>query len=305
MRKLIALFCIGILFTNCNDGDVLEVGLEFDKNLSFCDQSSTSFLMYDIKQDPFESLSLLFPRNAATELIFAPIENNYLGTFEINGNTVRFNYRTYDGNPANLLCALVPDPNTTIINDYESPSGNVTTKTSFIDDDEDGIPTNVEDLNLDGDDDPETNPTDTDGDGIPDYRDADDDNDNILTKFENHNYSVEFGLANAQDSDGDGIPDYLDNDDDGDGILTRYEDEDLDLDPRNDYVTSPAVPRYLDPLAIDSFQTAIDLLEVSFVPNKFKRTYTVKFKLNSIDIQILSTDEIDFGTYKYSATIVE
>ena len=300
MKKFLVLLCIGFLWTSCDDGDVIEVALDFDKTLAFCDQSTTNYLIYDIKQNPFESLSLLFPRNATTALIFSPLVNNYATQFDIDGSSVRFNYRTYDGNPENLLCTLVPDPNTTILNDYESTSGIVKTFTTFIDDDEDGIPTSVEDLNLDGDDDPETNPTDTDGDGIPDYRDADDDNDNILTKFENHNYSVEFGLSNAQDTDGDGIPDYLDNDDDGDGVLTRNEDENGDKDPRNDFddaSATPTVPRYLDATAVEPF--VMDAL----VPNKFKRSYVVNFKLSYIDLQVLSTDELELGNYKYSATI--
>lgn len=307
MRYFIILLFPIICLTSCNDGDILEVALEFDKTLEFCDQSSTTYLVYDIKQNPNESLSLLFPRNTNNALIFAPTENNYESELTINGSTVRFNYRTYNGNPSNLLCQLVPDPATTIINDYESPSGRVITKTTFIDDDEDGIPTSVEDLDLDLDGNPETNPTDSDGDGIPDYKDEDDDNDNILTKFENPNYTEDDGLSMAQNSDGDTLPDYLDADDDGDGILTRYEDEDANLNPRDDFdeaTVTPNIPaRYLDPEANTSYQTDIDVLEVQFVPNKFRRSYTVDFKLIQIDLQILSTDEIDLGKYKYSAII--
>lgn len=300
MRKLIYLCCVGFLLVNCNDGDVLEVGLEFDQNLAFCDQSSTTYLVYDIKQDPYESLSLLFPKNATTDLIFNPLESPRLDTLSINGSTVRFNYRTYDGNPENLLCALVPDPNTNITNNYESPSGNVYITSTFTDDDEDGIPTSVEDLNLDGDDNPDTNPTDHDGDGIPDYKDADDDNDNILTKYENPNYTEADGLTLAQNTDGDNSPDYLDEDDDGDGILTRNEDENLDNNPRNDFdeaSLTPDIPRFLDPTANELF------INTDLVPNVFKRNYVVKFTLTDIDLQILSTDVIDLGTYKYSAII--
>ena len=143
MRNFIYVFFTILILFSCNDGDVLEVELEFDQTLEFCDQSSTSYLVYDINQNPFESLSLIFPRNTTTELIFAPTENNYVDEFNINGSSVRFNYRTYDGNPENLLCALVPDPSTNIVNNYESPSGLVTTLTTFKDDDEDGIPTSV------------------------------------------------------------------------------------------------------------------------------------------------------------------
>ena len=44
-----------------------------------------------------------------------------------------------------------------------------------IDDDNDGIVDSVEDFNVDGDDDPTTNPNDSDQDGIPDYLDEDSD----------------------------------------------------------------------------------------------------------------------------------
>lgn len=297
MRHFIFLFFVLLCLTACNDGDILEVGLEFDKSLAFCDQSTTTYLVYDTKQDPYESLSLLFPKNATTSVIFTPLETNHRDTLDINGSTVRFNYRTYNGNPGNLLCQLVPDPNTNIINDYESTSGKVYITSTFIDDDEDGIPSNVEDMNLDGDDDPATNPTDSDNDGIPDYKDADDDNDNILTIFEHPNYSVENGLSEALNTDGDTYPDYLDDDDDGDGVLTRYEDEDGNLDPRNDFdedSSTPDIARYLNPTATDSF--TVDTL----VTNKFKRNYTIAFNLVQIDLQILSTDELYLGTYKYS-----
>ncbi len=76
-----------------------------------------------------------------------------------------------------------------------------------IDDDNDGIPDSEEDANLDGDNDPMTNPTDTDGDGIPDHLDLDSDNDGISDLAE----------AGGSDTDGDGTLDALE-DDDFDGI---------------------------------------------------------------------------------------
>lgn len=300
MRKFLYLFCFSFLLFTCDDGDVIDVTLDFDKDLELCDQNTTDYLLYDIKLDPYESLSLQFPVNTNSNLIFNPVNNPHVYEFGINGTTVLFNYRTYDGNPQNLLCTLVPDPNTSILNNYEATSGTVRTVTTFVDDDNDGIPTHIEDQNLDGDNNPATNPTDSDGDGIPDYLDADDDNDNILTRFEGHNYSVENGLANAQDTDGDGIPDYLDNDDDGDGVPTRYEDENLDLNPRNDFdetSETPDIPRYLDATATQSF------VQDELVPNTFTRNFTINFKLIGIDLQILSTDVIDLGDYEYSIII--
>ena len=107
--------------------------------------------------------------------------------------------------------------------------------TVLTEDDNDGIPAALEDINGNGnlDDD------DTDGDGIPNYIDVDDDGDNILTKDENPDPNGDGILDDAQDTDGDGIPDYLDNDDDGDGVLTRDEEnQSQDQNPANDITNS-------------------------------------------------------------------
>lgn len=120
-----------------------------------------------------------------------------------------------------------------------------------IDSDDDGIVDSFEDLNLDGDNDPSTNPTDTDGDGFPDYLDIDSDDDGIPDNIEaqvtigyippsgldtNNN-----GLDDAYegggnlglipvDTDGDGIPDYVDDDSDNDGVPDNIEGNDFDQD---------------------------------------------------------------------------
>src|SRR5690606_14459569 len=81
----------------------------------------------------------------------------------------------------------------------------------------DGIPSSLEDINGNGD----PRDDDTDGDGIPNYLDADDDNDGILTIYEydvlpdnNNNGIIDEGDGDGipDDSDGDGTPDYLDPD---------------------------------------------------------------------------------------------
>lgn len=73
------------------------------------------------------------------------------------------------------------------------------------DDDNDGVPSILEDIDGDGN----VKNDDTDGDGIPNYLDDDDDNDGILTKDEDANND---GDPTNDDTDGDGIPDYLDSD---------------------------------------------------------------------------------------------
>jgi len=97
------------------------------------------------------------------------------------------------------------------------------------DDDNDGVPTKAEDANVDSDGNPATNPTDADGDLIPDYLDPDD-----KTVGQDGGDSDGDGLRDAfeygnnRDSDGDRRPNYLDNDDDNDGLLTAQENGDPD-----------------------------------------------------------------------------
>ncbi|HCO85213.1 MAG TPA: hypothetical protein DIT95_17020, partial [Arenibacter sp.] len=126
-----------------------------------------------------------------------------------------------------------------------------------IDSDDDGILDSFEDLNLDGDNDPSTDSTDSDGDGIADYLDIDSDNDGIPDNVEaqttlgyippsgvdaNNN-----GLDDAYenngnlglfpiDTDGDSLPDYLDEDSDNDNVPDSIEGHDHDQDGIPDVV---------------------------------------------------------------------
>lgn len=117
-----------------------------------------------------------------------------------------------------------------------------------LDDDNDGILDSAEDANLDGDNDPTTNPTDTDGDGIYNMFDLDSDNDGIPDAMEavltddyvtsanlgtmgtNGVYSgynngngyespINTDLLASGSNTNDNTPDYLDTDSDGDGIF--------------------------------------------------------------------------------------
>jgi outer membrane protein OmpA-like peptidoglycan-associated protein len=96
------------------------------------------------------------------------------------------------------------------------------------DDDDDGIPTI--------DERPNGESVDTDGDLKPDYLDDDDDDDGIPTVDELN------ADGTFRDTDKDGIPDHLDSDDDGDGISTRDErtgngrDRDTDGDGKPDHL---------------------------------------------------------------------
>jgi gliding motility-associated-like protein len=126
-----------------------------------------------------------------------------------------------------------------------------------IDSDNDGIIDSFEDLNLDGDNDPATNPTDSDGDGFPDYLDIDADNDGIPDNLEaqttadyiapsgidaNNNGLDDVYETNGDlglfpiDTDGDSLPDYLDEDSDNDNVPDNIEAHDYNQDGIPDVV---------------------------------------------------------------------
>ena len=74
MRRSIYICFIALLALACDDGDIFEITLEFDEELDLCIDvnEGESFLLYDTKEDPSESLSLLFPSNTANNLLLAP-----------------------------------------------------------------------------------------------------------------------------------------------------------------------------------------------------------------------------------------
>ncbi|MGB5818161.1 MAG: gliding motility-associated C-terminal domain-containing protein, partial [Saonia sp.] len=138
----------------------------------------------------------------------------------------------------------------TIIDDDNAP-------TTDIDSDNDGILDSFEDLDLDNDGDPSTNPTDSDSDGFPDYLDIDSDNDGIPDNVEaqtTSGYILPSGVdANGNglddayenngdlglfpiDTDGDSLPDYLDDDSDDDNVPDNIEAHDQDRDGIPDVV---------------------------------------------------------------------
>jgi len=289
MRKFFCvLLSVGLSLLSCNDGDIINIDLDFDKILSLCgDENSTNYVIYDINTDPNESLILLFPTSSSNDLIFNPPNTPHVGSFNINGTSIRFNYRTYTGDPSGLICEDIPDATVNIIEDYEALSGTVNYTTTFVDDDNDKIPSELEDINANGN----LEDDDTDGDGIPNYKDEDDDGDNVDTKNENPDPNGDNILDDAQDTDGDSIPDYLDDDDDGDGVITRYEDANLNGNLFDDLLPGATIARFLDITATDTF------VNDTFNHNAFTRTVIVEFIIENVDLEILNTDLIELGTY--------
>lgn len=191
--------------------------------------------------------------SAGSTLAGAP-EN---GTVTIDENGV-------PGDPSVNVLVYTPDPGFigadtftyTLCDDQgRCDSATITVVVSSIgvdlDSDDDGIVDGFEDLNLDGDGNPATAPTDTDGDGIADYLDIDSDDDGIPDNVEaqptmgyvapsyadlNFNGLDDIyengGAAGLipEDTDGDGIPDYVDADSDNDGVPDVIEGHDHDHD---------------------------------------------------------------------------
>ncbi len=121
-----------------------------------------------------------------------------------------------------------------------------------VDDDNDGILDTEEDPNLDGDNDPLTDPLDSDGDGYPNHLDIDADNDGIPDNVEAQTtagyiapndddeatYTANNGLNSAylpdgltpENHDGEDNPDYIDLDSDNDTVPDNNEGNDFNFD---------------------------------------------------------------------------
>ncbi len=288
MRNWLCFFSVLLLTTACDDGDVLNIQLDFDKELSLCEiqtanQGSaitSSFLFYDTREDPFESLTLLIPRTTITEAMFNPTTSGDEQTITIDGTIVQFHFRSYNGDPNALICAVIPPAGVSVTNSYSSASGTAKFVSTFQDDDNDGVPTALE---FDGD---------SDGDGIPNYKDNDDDGDNVPTINEKPDPNNDGDLSDAQDSDGDSIPDYLDTDDDGDGTLTKNEDENGNGNLFDDIAVGASSARFLDAIFADSYTVQTNNA------NQFQRIVTITVTLNNIDISVLSADVLELGTYE-------
>lgn len=296
MRKLFFVVFALILtsLNSCDDGDIIDFELDFEDTFLVCEGES-SLVFYKTKNDPSESISIKI-NNLELEDIFEVDENlQYEGIFNIS-SSAPLNYRTYSNTtlPSDLFCSVIPNSDVNIKNDDESISGTVTINTVLVEDDNDGIPAELEDRNGNGD----LNDDDTDGDGLPDYLDADDDGDNVLTKDENPDPNEDGNLTDALDTDADGIPNYLDDDDDNDGIITRNEENDSeDLNPAND-ITSDGIADYLN---IDVANIG-GPIATAYREHTITETYTVTLTVANFDLNLISLDTYDFGTLSNSAT---
>ncbi|QLG47184.1 gliding motility-associated C-terminal domain-containing protein [Costertonia aggregata] len=191
-----------------------------------------------------------------------PSVGTFVATNPSNG-TLNINNNGTANNPSDDDVEYVPNTGFTGTDSFDytvcDTSGNCDTSTITIvvsdaidlDSDNDGILDSFEDLNLDGDNDPSTDVTDSDTDGIPDYLDIDSDDDGIPDNVEAQT-TIDYlppsgtdlnsnGLDDAYENNGniglipidtdlDGIPDYVDEDSDNDNVPDNIEAHDNDHD---------------------------------------------------------------------------
>ncbi|MCX7550432.1 hypothetical protein [Xanthomarina sp. F2636L] len=303
MRKLLTFLSIIFLISSCDDGDVFLVQLDFDDTFEACGE----LVFFNVKDSPAETISLQISSPAITLDDIFEVEPNETNPFlvelvnseilgTIDGSSNLFNYRSYNSLSDNLFCNDVPPSNLEIIEDLSSSDGSFTIYTTLIEDDNDGIPAEMEDLNGNGDyyDD------DTDGDGIPNFLDPDDDGDNVLTSTELIDYDNDDDddnpLTDPQDTDGDGIPNYLDTDDDGDGVLTIDEENvNQDQNPANDF-TNPNIADYLNP------DVATTVPATAYRVHTIIQTFEVSVIVENISFPTLNQSTFDFGLLQNART---
>jgi len=289
-----------ISLLSCNDGDIFVTELHFPETLQYC-EGNTDLIIYSIKETPYETLSIKLPVSDTINLTSVINPNP---TTELS-STNTFNYRSYSGDPSNIFCNSLPPTSPVVLSNYEATTGTVKFTTTIVaEDDNDGIPANLEDDNTDGDNNHLTNPRDTDNDGVPDYLDSDDDGDNVPTANEDPDPDGDGDLSDALDTDGDTIPDYLDTDDDNDGTITRYEDTNGDNDPTND-VNDPTItidPDYLN--AIITTPTPNDVYRNNTNTRNYTCVITVIHAIlrNSVTFEELVYENRDIGTINTTDT---
>ncbi|WGD34331.1 hypothetical protein [Olleya sp. YS] len=296
MRKLSVLFLFVFSLTSCDDGDIITTELTFDDTFQACGD----LVLYKVKTDPNETLSLQLSNanfTMADLILTEPISNGSLVEQLQANETTEFSvagalkYRSYTSDPSNFFCNDVPPNGIQITQEFTSTSGTGKFTMELVEDDNDGVPAEMEDINGNGD----LYDDDTDGDLIPNFLDVDDDGDNVLTVTEltdfDGNDDDDNPLTNPEDTDGDGIPNYLDDDDDNDSVPTRNEEgNSQDNNPTNDISDNDFGPDYLNPVF------TFDFAPTSFREHTIQQKFTVNLLLENIQFPEIIYDETDFGT---------
>ncbi|MGC1473309.1 MAG: hypothetical protein WA775_12010 [Psychroserpens sp.] len=295
MRSILFICFVGLMVLSCDDGDIFEVDLDFDEDtFEFCGD----LVLYKIKDTPPETLSIKLSGTELDDFLEVDEENMYQEEFLFSSSNNSFNYRTYSDIPVVLVdfCNDVPSSSNEILTDAEDNSGTVTITTILVEDDGDGIPAADEDINGDGD--LENDDTDMDGIPNYLDPDDDGDNVLTINEIDDDNLDGDNDpLTNPLNSDAnstmnpDNIPDYLDIDDDGDGVNTRDEENiTADQNPQNDVSQSNGGPDYLNPAV------ATTVVATAFRIHNIQQSFTISAFIENLSLSNLVQQDLNFGT---------
>ena len=312
-RTLICLLIIAI--SGCDDGDIIlneDLNFEID-DLQFCNINNSqgtpqSTVFFNINSDTNEVLS--FEINNGS---FIPTRESVEALETRPVEQLNLTLRDFDSNiTSNYFCSGIPDSSIQILTELQGTSGNIQIQTRNIttlngDDDQDGLTNADEGLSISslpnatqlpdgfiilGTD--LSNLLDTDEDGIPNFRDQDDDNDNVFTSLEIDSDS-ETEEVIFTDTDGDTIPDYLDPDDDNDGVLTRNEITQDGPSPTSNQNQSLGIFHYLND------QVSNEIISDTQVGNTFTNIFRTSvigsFISFSDGVSTITRDKLDFGEF--------
>ncbi|WP_299254613.1 hypothetical protein [uncultured Aquimarina sp.] len=320
MKKLLYIF-IFFGLTSCNDGDIIVTSFEFeDVDLQLCQGAKPNeFVFFKINTSVNEAISYNFID--ATYSVTTITENPIIIDLETPDNGLI--YRKFNNTiTADYYCNNIPDSSIIVTEELLSISGQATIINEIVsEDDNDGVESILEaPSEIDPEDDPDGDGVpnylddamadstignadqtadnlgiedgyDTDGDQIPDFRDQDDDNDNVLTSVELPNSDP--NDDSFLDTDEDGIPNYRDDDDDGDGILTKDEDINGNGNPRDDDTDGDGIANFLD--TDDAISVTAESILSNTVITTFRTTLTVSdLILNEVNDQF-TNDDFSFG----------
>lgn len=323
MRNLLKylLFCLLIITQHaCDDGDIIldeDINFEID-NLEFCNINNSegvtqSTVFYNINTSTNEVLS--FEINNGS---FIPTQESIEASEIRPVEQLSLTLRDFDSSVTrNYFCSGIPDSSIQILSELEGNSGNIQIQTRNIttldgDDDRDGLTNEEEGFSIDllpnatqlpdgfitvGTD--FSNLLDTDEDDIPDFRDQDDDNDNVITAMELD--TDEDSNIIIRDTDGDLIPDHLDIDDDNDDVLTRNEITEEGPLPNSPINRNPdGLANFLNDEISNEF-IATNLLGNTFT-NRFRTSVIGLFIGLSDGESTITRDRLRFGEFDTTDT---
>lgn len=272
----------------CDDGDILlDEEIDFDTNdLEFCNLRNAegniqTTVFFNINTSTNEVLS--FQLNNSN---FIPTQESVAASELRAVENLNLSLRDFDTTiNENYFCSGIPNSSVQILNELRGVSGNIEIQTRNIttldgDDDNDGLTNEEEGFDpslildvvtfADGQITIRTDLSvfqDSDEDGIPNFRDQDDDNDNVITAQE-ITRDTENNTIIQTDTDGDGTPDYLDIDDDGDSVLTINEISEEGPLPNSPENQNPdGLPNYLNN------QIQEELIATERIENRFSSRF--------------------------------